>query len=71
MHSFVVRLVVQRTKLIDETQEILLELLEEMTTGRCYVTRAELTFQYNTYMKNVNHLIPGEMVTTRSRFVPV
>lgn len=30
---FLVRLVVQRTKLIDETQEILLELLEEMTTG--------------------------------------
>lgn len=29
----IVRLVVQRTKLIDETQEILLELLEEMTTG--------------------------------------
>ncbi len=27
------RLVVQRTKLIDETQEKLLELLEEMTTG--------------------------------------
>lgn len=39
-----VRLVVQRTKLIDETQEILLELLEEMTTGRCYLTRAELMF---------------------------
>ena len=32
---FVPRLVVQRTKLIDETQEILLELLEEMTTGKC------------------------------------
>ena len=30
------RLVVQRTKLIDETQEILLELLEEMTTGTSY-----------------------------------
>lgn len=28
------RLVVQRTRLIDETQEKLLELLEEMTTGR-------------------------------------
>lgn len=27
------RLVVQRTRLIDETQEKLLELLEEMTTG--------------------------------------
>lgn len=27
------KLVVQRTKLIDETQEKLLELLEEMTTG--------------------------------------
>lgn len=64
MHSFVVRLVVQRTKLIDETQEILLELLEEMTTGRCYVTRAEL--MSITYVKNLNHLIPGEMVTSRS-----
>jgi len=40
------RLVVQRTKLIDETQEILLELLEEMTTGRCYLTRAELMFHW-------------------------
>lgn len=31
------RLVVQRTRLIDETQEKLLELLEEMTTGKfCY-----------------------------------
>ena len=29
------KLVVQRTKLIDETQEKLLELLEEMTTGKC------------------------------------
>ena len=28
------KLVVQRTKLIDETQEKLLELLEEMTTGK-------------------------------------
>lgn len=28
------RLVVQRTRLIDDTQEKLLELLEEMTTGR-------------------------------------
>ena len=28
------KLVVQRTKLIDETQERLLELLEELTTGR-------------------------------------
>lgn len=28
------KLIVQRTKLIDETQEKLLELLEEMTTGR-------------------------------------
>lgn len=64
MHSFVVRLVVQRTKLIDETQEILLELLEEMTTGRCYVTRGEL--MSITYVKNLNHLIPGEMVTSRS-----
>ena len=27
------RLIVQRTKLIDETQDNLLELLEEMTTG--------------------------------------
>lgn len=29
------RLVVQRTRLIDDTQEKLLELLEEMTTGMC------------------------------------
>ena len=29
------RLVVQRTKLIDQTQEKLLELLEDMTTGAC------------------------------------
>ena len=36
MAHFIFRLVVQRTKLIDETQEILLELLEEMTTGRCH-----------------------------------
>lgn len=28
------RLVVQRTRLIDDTQEKLLELLEEMTTGK-------------------------------------
>lgn len=28
------RLVVQRTRLIDETQDKLLELLEEMTTGK-------------------------------------
>lgn len=34
------RLVVQRTKLIDETQEILLELLEEMTTGTETETKA-------------------------------
>ena len=31
------KLVVQRTKLIDETQERLLELLEELTTGRSCV----------------------------------
>jgi E3 ubiquitin-protein ligase UBR4 len=30
------RLVVQRTRLIDETQDKLLELLEEMTTGMCF-----------------------------------
>ena len=29
------KLVVQRTKLIDETHDKLLELLEEMTTGQC------------------------------------
>jgi len=29
------KLVVQRTKLIDDTQDKLLELLEEMTTGIC------------------------------------
>ncbi|XP_031553032.1 E3 ubiquitin-protein ligase UBR4-like isoform X2 [Actinia tenebrosa] len=34
------RLIVQRTKLIDETQELLLELLEEMTTGTEVETRA-------------------------------
>lgn len=28
------KLVVQRTKLIDETQDMLLEMLEDMTTGR-------------------------------------
>lgn len=31
------RLVVQRTRLIDDTQEKLLELLEEMTTGKLLV----------------------------------
>ena len=30
------RLVVQRTRLTDDTQEKLLELLEEMTTGECW-----------------------------------
>ena len=30
------KLVIQRTKLIDETQDNLLELLEEMTTGQYY-----------------------------------
>lgn len=29
------KLVVQRTKLIDETQDMLLEMLEDMTTGTC------------------------------------
>ena len=29
------KLVVQRTKMIDDTQEKLLDLLEEMTTGLC------------------------------------
>lgn len=29
------KLVVQRTKLIDETQDMLLEMLEDMTTGLC------------------------------------
>lgn len=33
------RLIVQRTKLIDDTQEKLLELLEDMTTGRPAVVR--------------------------------
>lgn len=28
------KLVVQRTKLIDETQDMLLEMLEDMTTGK-------------------------------------
>lgn len=32
------KLVVQRTKLIDETQEKLLELLEEMTTGNIFLS---------------------------------
>ena len=36
------RLIVQRTKLIDDTQEKLLELLEDMTTGQC-VTSVCLT----------------------------
>lgn len=31
------RLVVQRTRLTDDTQEKLLELLEEMTTGKFYM----------------------------------
>lgn len=31
------KLVIQRTKLVDETQEKLLELLEEMTTGEILV----------------------------------
>ena len=35
------RLVVQRTKLIDETQEKLLELLEDMTTGTESETKVE------------------------------
>ena len=34
------RLVVQRTKLVDQTQERLLELLEDMTTGTAEETRA-------------------------------
>lgn len=39
------KLVVQRTKLIDETQEKLLELLEEMTTGNIFII-AFKTFIY-------------------------
>ena len=34
------RLVVQRTKLVDQTEERLLELLEDMTTGTAEETRA-------------------------------
>ena len=33
------KLVVQRTKLVDETQDKLLELVEEMTTGIDLITR--------------------------------
>jgi len=32
------KLVVQRTKMIDDTQDKLLDLLEEMTTGMCIVS---------------------------------
>ena len=35
------KLVVQRTKLIDETHDKLLELLEEMTTGRAHLISKE------------------------------
>lgn len=46
------KLVVQRTKLIDETQEKLLELLEEMTTGNIVII-ASKTFNYSVqYQKN-------------------
>ena len=36
------RLVVQRTRLIDDTQEKLLELLEEMTTGKIIISNLNL-----------------------------
>lgn len=47
------RLVVQRTRLIDETQEKLLELLEEMTTGD--VSSKFVILFFNTFImaKNV------------------
>ena len=41
------KLVVQRTKLIDETHDKLLELLEEMTTGQCLkkkIRSTQITF---------------------------
>lgn len=37
------KLVVQRTKLIDETQDMLLEMLEDMTTGLCNLSDADMT----------------------------
>lgn len=36
------KLVVQRTKLIDETQDMLLEMLEDMTTGLCNPSRTKI-----------------------------
>lgn len=40
------RLVVQRTRIIDETQEKLLELLEEMTSGRLRITHEKFIFHF-------------------------
>lgn len=37
------KLVVQRTKLIDETQDMLLEMLEDMTTGTLVPDTGHLT----------------------------
>lgn len=45
------RLVVQRTRLIDDTQEKLLELLEEMTTGTEEETKAFMTICVETVQK--------------------
>ncbi|XP_071948294.1 E3 ubiquitin-protein ligase UBR4-like isoform X1 [Antedon mediterranea] len=45
------KLVVQRTKLVDETQQILLDLLEEMTTGTESETRAFMALCVETVKK--------------------
>nr|XP_006813905.1 PREDICTED: E3 ubiquitin-protein ligase UBR4 [Saccoglossus kowalevskii] len=45
------KLVVQRTKLVDETQDMLLELLEEMTTGTESETRAFMSVCVDTVQR--------------------
>lgn len=40
------RLLVQRTRLTDDTQEKLLELLEEMTTGESYRVLSQISLHF-------------------------
>lgn len=56
------RLVVQRTRLIDDTQEKLLELLEEMTTGKYKFLYIYYFTSAQHYIKHVFHFNKNFMI---------
>lgn len=60
------KLVVQRTKLIDETQDMLLEMLEDMTTGLCHPSCTKIKLCKYTGVLTVEVFFPGTESETKA-----